>query len=221
MTKKRALGLLGVSLVIFILTGCPEVSRHDYEILREEYRLLDEKYYELESRYEYLKRETGIDDLAHFNTKYMSGHYKVGVDIPAGEYYLIVDGTDGYFCLASDANNYDTIVSDVFTTTAIITIRDNEFLELNWCYAVPFEDAPEVMPTDGYLEDGMYLIGLHIPAGEYKVYPVAEGVFGDYVLYSNSRRDHIVSEEWLMGEMYVTVYDGQYLKLYRAKIQVE
>ena len=98
-------------------------------------------------------------------TKYSSGQYKVGTDIPSGEYILFASGGNGYFCLSSDGNESDIIVNDNFEYDSILTINDGEYLNLSRCYAVSITENPTVETT----QTGMFLVGKHIPAGEYKL----------------------------------------------------
>ena len=144
-------------------------------------------------------------------TKYQSGMYKVGVDMPAGEYIVFVNDGTGYFCVSSDSNQDDILFNDNFDYNSIITINDGEYLDLSRCYAVPFEEDPEVKTTG----EGMFKVGTHIPAGEYKLDAGTET--GYYCIYSNSRHDDIISNDNFDGQNYVTVSDGQYLVLNRCK----
>nr|DAZ16253.1 MAG TPA: N BRO family, N-terminal domain [Caudoviricetes sp.]DAZ32419.1 MAG TPA: N BRO family, N-terminal domain [Caudoviricetes sp.] len=62
-----------------------------------------------------------------------------------------------------------------------------------------------------------YFVGKDIPAGEYKV-SAANG--GYYEVTANSTGDlgTIIANDNFEGEVYLTVQDGQYLKLSRAQI---
>lgn len=144
-------------------------------------------------------------------TEYQSGMYKVGVDMPAGEYIVFANDGTGYFCVSSDSNQDDILFNDNFDYNSIITINDGEYLDLSRCYAVPFEEDPEVKTTG----EGMFKVGTHIPAGEYKLDAGTET--GYYCIYSNSRHDDIISNDNFDGQNYVTVSDGQYLVLNRCK----
>lgn len=33
----------------------------------------------------------------------------------------------------------------------------------------PMNDAPALTPKNGVLSDGMYIVGTHLPTGEYKI----------------------------------------------------
>lgn len=144
-------------------------------------------------------------------TKYSSGQYKVGTDIPSGEYVLFASDGKGYFCLSSDGNADDIIVNDNFEYNSILTINDGEYLNLTRCYAIPIAENPTVETT----QTGMFLVGKHIPAGEYKLDAGSDS--GYYCIYSSSRQDNIVSNDNFDGQRYVTVSDGQYLLLSRCE----
>lgn len=144
-------------------------------------------------------------------TKYSPSIYKVGSDIPAGEYVVFTEGRSGYFCVSSDSNQDDIIFNDNFDYNSIISVNDGEYLELSRCYAIPIEENPDVSVN----ASGMFKVGLHIPAGEYTL--DAGGEHGYYCIYSDSRQDDIVSNDNFEGRNYVTVSDGQYLELSRCK----
>lgn len=69
---------------------------------------------------------------------YSSGMYRVGIDIPSGEYKLTADGGNGYFERNTSAigAGSDIIDNDNFDGSTYITINDGEFLTLNRCSIV-------------------------------------------------------------------------------------
>lgn len=145
--------------------------------------------------------------------RFDAGQYKVGVDIPAGEYVVFAKDS-GYFCVSSDSNGNDILFNDNFDYNSIITIFDGEYLELSRCYAIPF-DMVEEMETG---KTGcMFKVGTHIRAGEYKLDAGFDS--GYYCIYSNSRHDYIIANDNFEGQRYVTVSDGQYLLLSRCTFE--
>lgn len=145
------------------------------------------------------------------STRYASGMYKVGVDIPAGEYIVFSSRDLGYFCVSSDSNGDDILFNENFEYNSILTVYDNEYLELNRCYAIPMSADPDVDVSS----TGMFKVGLHIPSGEYKI--EATDDLGYYCIYPDSRQDDIISNDNFEGQRYVTVSDGQYLVLNRCR----
>ena len=149
------------------------------------------------------------------DSEYGAGMYKIGVDMPAGEYILFCDSdVKGYFCVSSDSNQKDIIQNENFEYNSIITVNDGEYFDLERSYAVPSSDNPQV-DTSG---SGMFEVGKHIPSGEYKLIGTSD-VKGYYCIYDDSRQDHIVANQNFNNSTYVTVSDGQYLLLDRCYIE--
>lgn len=139
------------------------------------------------------------------------GMYKVGLDIFAGEYVVFASDGSGYFSVSSDSNQEDILFNENFDYNSIITVNDGEYLKLERCYAVPFDEVDEIDLTG----DGMFKVGTHIPAGEYKLDSGTNS--GYYCVYSDSRQQDIIVNDNFEGQNYVTVSDGQYLVLDRCK----
>lgn len=148
------------------------------------------------------------------NNKHNPGMYKVGTDIQAGEYVLI---GSGYFSINNDSTgSLSSIISnDNFKNNSIVSVSDGQYLTVKNAVFYDINLNPEVS-TSG---EGMFKVGLHIPAGEYKL--VSTGSTSGYcaVLSSSSHTmGTIVSNDNFTGEKYITVKNGQYLKLNRCKI---
>ena len=158
------------------------------------------------------------------DAKIKEGMYKVGTDIPAGEYLVIVNSLMGYIEGATDSTGSldsiifnDNLLSD---SHSYVTLKDGEFFKLQGADMYPIAEAPSIVPKDGIYRDGMYKIGEDLPAGEYKVTLDSESGLGYLEVSSNSRHilDSIVTNENLKADMYITVKDGQYLKIQDAYI---
>ena len=152
---------------------------------------------------------------------YKPGQYKVGADIPAGEYVGISNG-EAYIEVAKNATGtLDSIITnDIFQNRTIITISNGQFVKLQNCQLYAFNDAPKTKKSNGFLPSGMYKVGVDIPAGEYKV--TSEG--GDsYIELSNSSThilEDIISNDIFTGDKYTEIADGQYINLKNAKIKL-
>ena len=61
------------------------------------------------------------------------GEYKVGDDLPAGEYYVKCDGNNLYIEVASDSSgDLDSIIYNLNTKGGVyITVEDGEYLEIS------------------------------------------------------------------------------------------
>lgn len=149
--------------------------------------------------------------LGSIDNPYMPGMYKVGSDLPAGEYCFVASGGSGYGCVSADSNKDDIIENEMFEHTWFVTVSDGQYLEASRCAFVVAADVVLLIEDDGSFTEGMYRVGIDIPAGEYKL-TSADG--GYYCIYENSIPPFdIVSNDLFDGSSYVTVKDGQYLKI--------
>lgn len=144
-----------------------------------------------------------------------AGMYKVGTDVTAGEYILYSDGSTAYFQVSKDSTGSleSIITNDNFQGTRYVTVKDGQYIELRGSKMLPVSQAPVQNPQNGKYVEGMYKVGRDIKAGEYKV--VAEGGMAYYEVASNSGGgiESIVSNDNFEGEKYITIKDGQYIKL--------
>lgn len=140
---------------------------------------------------------------------YMPGMYKVGSDLPAGEYCFVASGGSGYACVSKDSNQDDILENEMFEHTWFVTVSDGQYLEASRCAFVMAADVVLNIEPDGSFEEGMYRVGIDIPAGEYKLTTDDNGY---YCIYKDSVPPFdIVSNDLFEGSSYVTVKDGQYL----------
>lgn len=147
---------------------------------------------------------------------YSAGQYKIGTDMPEGEYMILSTGGSGYFSVTADANGDDIIFNSNFDINSIIEVYENEYLELSRSYAIPVD---EFYSEYSILTDSpgvMLRVGFDLPAGEYKLESVSDA--GYYCIYNSSRQDDIISNNNFSGNNYITVNEGEYLELSRCFI---
>ena len=147
---------------------------------------------------------------------YRAGTYKVGTDCPAGEYLFFSDSSQlAYVCASSDSNQDNIIENENFSNSFFMTVADGQYLQAKRCYFVKASDYTITINDDGTLDEGMYRVGVDIPAGEYKL--TADEDKGYWCLYSNSTSPFDIDEkDNFEGSTYVTVRDGQYLQVKRC-----
>ena len=150
--------------------------------------------------------------------QYDAGMYKVGTDIPAGEYILDPSATAYYQVATDSTGTLESIVSnDNFSGTRYITVSEGQYLTLTSCTAYPASYVSEGKVKNDNLSGGMYKVGVDIDAGEYKVTPDGNGYY-EVNSSSAGTLDAIVANENFSSDVYVTVADGQYLKLSGATL---
>lgn len=164
------------------------------------------------------------DDEAGDDAVIAAGTYKVGEDIPGGEYLVFATGM-GYIESASDSTGEldsiifnDNLMNDAH---AYVTLEEGEYFKLQSAEMYPVEEAPSVEPEDGVYTDGMYKVGEDIPAGEYQIILDSTIDMGYYEVASDSTHQlgSIVTNENVQADTYLTVSEGQYLKLQDVKIE--
>ncbi|WP_157047247.1 hypothetical protein [Alkaliphilus metalliredigens] len=142
-----------------------------------------------------------------------SGMYKIGTELPAGEYMLVADGMAYYETTKDSKGTFESILTnDNFFVNRYITVKDGEYLKLQSCKLYELNNVPTLEKQE------MYKIGLDLEPGEYKV--AAEGM--GYIEVSTDSRgglESIVTNDNFEGEKYITVQDGQYLKLMSAALE--
>ena len=156
-------------------------------------------------------------------TGYPEGQYKVGTDIPSGQYvlYPLDYMGDAYYSYSSDANGKEIINNDFFSGNSLIEVFNGEFLELSNCVAHPLGEAPvRSLNPFGELSDGFYIVGVDIPAGEYKLFADATSN-GYYCIYTDLRRSYIKSNDNFDSSRYISVSRGDYLLLSRCHTTVD
>ncbi len=153
------------------------------------------------------------------------GMYKVGTDIQAGEYIVIANSdSQGYMQISKDSTgSTDSIIgNEIISGRTYVAVNDGEYLTVKNAKIYTLDKAPKVDTSSGTLSDGMYKVGVDIRAGEYKAN--ASNDEDAYVeVTSNSRHnsDGIVSNDIFKGEKYVTIENGQYIKLQKATLTLK
>ena len=167
------------------------------------------------------KKETKKED-----GKIKSGTYKVGTDIPAGEYVVFAKG---YTYIESSKDSSGALESIIFNdnlsanSNSYVTLNEGEYFKFQDAEMYPVDKAPSVTPEDGVYKDGMYKVGQDIPAGEYKIALGKDSELGYYEVSKSSSHqlDDIITNENVQADTYLTVSDGQYVKLQGVTINTK
>ncbi|GEM_PF-2412672 len=150
-----------------------------------------------------------------------AGMYKVGKDIQAGEYVLFASGgLTSYFQVAKDSSGtLDSIITnDNFNGNRYITVVDAQYIEFSRAKMFPVNKAPVLQPIDGKYPEGMYKVGRDIIAGEYKVVSDGGSSYLEVAADSSGLLDSIITNDNFATEKYITIKDGQYIKLSHCHI---
>ncbi len=151
-----------------------------------------------------------------------SGTYKVGTDIEPGEYFIKCTSYNCYIQLSSNSSGtFNSIIAnDNISTHTYITVRDGEYLTVTGGkLAFSANVDPQTPNSDGSYSEGMYKVGKDIPAGEYKIV-ATNSCYIEVASNSNHTFNSIISNNNIeVGtSTYITVSEGQYLKVNGGKI---
>ena len=156
--------------------------------------------------------------------KQPAGNYKVGTDIDAGTYLIVADGGMTYYQLAKDSTGELTsiITNDNIIGHAILTMNDGEYLTVSSGWFMPLDKvSDELKPKSGYYVEGMYRVGTDIPAGEYQIEPTSGMGYFEITKGTRGNLMDIVTNNNIESPTYVTISDGQILKMNGTQIKVK
>lgn len=139
---------------------------------------------------------------------YDKGAYKVGFDIPAGEYIIIPNFVTTYFNV-KDANN-KLLANGFVSGSYYITLDIGQYLMIDDGYAVPASKYNVAVYDYSMIYPGMYKVGTDIPVGEYYFFTTEDN--GYYCLYDNSTTSKkIISNDYFSVASYANAKVGDYL----------
>ena len=157
------------------------------------------------------------------NDKYITaGMYKVGQDIKAGEYVVYPDG-QGYYQVSRDSTGEpeSIIANDSFSGNRYVTVADGQYFELKNAKMLPIAETEPFKPVSGKYTGGMYKVGRDIEAGEYKAIAEDDFAYAEIVKDSTGSFDSIITNDNFTASKYVTIKDGQYIKLVNCYLEAE
>ena len=147
---------------------------------------------------------------------YESGGYRVGTDIPAGDYALY-ENSDAVFASAvvraGDSEEPELVTYHLINGQAVIRLVPDTWLTLSEATAVPISQAEAV--SDGFAGEGGYLVGVTLPAGTYTAVPLEKAPLSSYSVYSGilGSSAQLLKFEVLHEATPITLAEGEYIEL--------
>jgi hypothetical protein len=152
-----------------------------------------------------------------------AGMYKVGSELPAGEYIIEATGTLAYYQISSDSSGEldSIIVNDILEkgAYAYTIVQNGDYIKIESSRMI---DAANLTITPKDMNDippSTYKVGKDIPAGEYKLTPTSEMAYWERSRNPRSSIDGIIANDVLTESAYLTVQDGEYIKITGARGQ--
>lgn len=145
---------------------------------------------------------------------YSNGEFKIGADLPAGEYIAVGTGYVELTQNADDGKRQIIVNANLEGTNCYFNVLDGEYIKVTQDVKLyPSASAPALKVGDT-LPSGHYKIGKDAKDGEYKITLEAGGYFE---VTKNTRHEgiYIVKNEFTNegGSFYATVLNGQYLQI--------
>lgn len=152
------------------------------------------------------------------DTNYIKpGNYKVGSDIDPGEYVIM---GSGYLEVTKDSSGeFSSIISnDNYSNITYITLNDGVYFDFSKGKMYTLDEAPAIDSSGDSLPEGKYKVGRDIEPGEYKVSSYGGSAYLEVCKDSFGEFSSIVSNDNFENEKYITVSEGQYIKLQGCKL---
>ena len=158
--------------------------------------------------------------------EYTEGMYKVGTDIPAGEYCVTnTRGTGTFYVeVSADSSGNSIIANDNLELFGYVSLKDGEYLKINGGSAYAVEGVGNLSDfNNGRAMMGIYKVGKDIPAGEYNIQLLNGATTGYYEVNSSpiGSNSDIITNDNITSNAYVTISDGQYIKLSNCFISLK
>lgn len=154
-------------------------------------------------------------------TEYEPGTYQVGVDIPAGLYYIRATST-AYtrWQLSLDGTAQTVFADGSLYIFRYLLLSEGDYFHFTGTdlEMILAEDAPLPTPSsDGNYSGGQYLVGRDIPAGKYKIFPLRGGHTSYFITSDpnglNSLVSHPYDPFYSDREIYCTLEENEYFYL--------
>jgi hypothetical protein len=151
-----------------------------------------------------------------------AGTYKVGSELPAGEYIVEATGAMAYLEVSKDSSGEidSIIVNDSLNRGAFgyILVQDGDYFKVTGGRIIASSELT-LEPKLDNIPPSTYKIGKDLPAGEYKLTPDSEMAYWERSRNPRESINGIIANDMLTESTYVTVRDGEYFKITGAKGQ--
>ncbi len=147
---------------------------------------------------------------------YPSGTYEVGMDIPAGEYLVILDLTkieaedvNVSVFSASDCSISSMIADFTFPNRGYLVLKEGQYCSIANGLAAPVEETDAYISEDGTYPENCYLVGRDLAAGDF----ILDGTEGSYALYRGGiLQSQLKASGTVNGKIYLNLQEGDYLE---------
>lgn len=143
---------------------------------------------------------------------YKAGDYKVGTNLPAGEYKFLAAGGA---CAVTLYRNGEPYTENVVSGQDWLTLEDGQAVRVTNGSFVKAEDV-SVQDKTELAADSVYKVGVDCPAGTWTLTPVDGDGYRSYSVSDKrvlGQKAEVVAEGTLTGPVTVELHAGEYLGL--------
>jgi hypothetical protein len=146
------------------------------------------------------------------------GTYRVGVDLPEGD-YVLREREDAMLASvvirAGDSSDSPLLLHKLVNGQAVVHLVRDTWVTLSELRAWPMGSEPLTGREDGSVGEGAYLVGEQLPAGSYRATRDEKAPLSNYSVYSGILGTNAVLTrfEILREDGELTLEDGDYIEL--------
>ena len=216
MKVKQLLSTLAIGILTISMVGCSSNDTVEEQPVQQEQQV-DTK--EAKEQVDIKEEE---NDKISFSLG--SGMWKVGEDLEPGEYILVKNSDEymGSFDITTGTSgDFDEIVeSNAFHNFEYIKVKDGQYLKLDDCTLYIIDEIKPGMHLEKFdeLTNGMFIVGIDIEPGQYKLENIDKEYNGWFSLYNSLDGGYnggidLPDSDFFDNNTLITLTEGQYLKL--------
>ena len=145
-----------------------------------------------------------------------SGEFTVGQDIPAGRYVITSDGSGNFTIHNADGR---LVINEILNVgggadaqgVPSITVDINYGYEINIRGISNVDFTPAVNEVSTVLSTGHWIVGVHIPAGQFDARPTTPGDSGNLIIHNIDGR--LATNEILRDRVRVNLQNGAVIRI--------
>lgn len=158
---------------------------------------------------------------------YPEGMYKVGTDLPPSTYFFYKpDDSKAALCsvIVKDGSGSDAtplVVESFNDDHTILTVAAGQYVDVNGANFIDAgitQDYLENINVD-YIPQGAYLVGFHLPAGEYKTIAEEGAVLSSLTIFEDATQLKPLDVKIVKGSGYVTLKEGECVRLRGVRME--
>ncbi len=216
------------AILLLLMCGCSSTTQDNTAVQSSEEVLPTEQTTQVVRSEDYptiTEISYGFFDYQMFDEYLNDGVYRCGTDFEPGEYYIF--SLYNAACQYKVCDNPNDFSWSHYRVIYKVSVDSGQYVQLsNEALLVAATDVDE----SNWTQYGVYLVGVDIPAGDYKVTTLEDryyselgnisGVRGAYQISDNSPVDDQADASVLFDDQtYISVEDGQYVAIVNAKME--